>query len=375
MNVVHPPLPWEIDEDLRNRVREVVVERLKFARPSAQELIEAIENRLGLKGRWYVNDALDSFASDSNAPAELRRFVGDLKDSNEWLRALLGIPDRDHDAHTGIDELLRQSLAYQDSGRFQEMIQFLARFRDYSPFNNLLVWTQRPGCSLFATESKWQKKFRRRIVEDARPMVILAPRTPVLLVYDLDQTEGPPLPEELERFSKFHGEWDPTWLDRMMENAARHFSIRVAFKELTSLLSGFATVDRRTPGCKMRIVVHAGLDDPSRFGVLCHEIAHILLGHLGSDEDRWWPNRWALDRHSIEVEAEAAAFISTWRLGLSGSSAQYVSRYMPAGEVPKGISADYIAKVAGRLLQMATERLPERPPGTRGRRKSGRGLG
>ena len=89
----------------------------------------------------------------------------------------------------------------------------------------------------------------------------------------------------------------------------------------------------------MRIVVHSGLDDPSRFGVMCHELAHVLLGHLGNDDDRWWPNRWALDLGSIEVEAEAAAFIATWRLGLRGSSARYVSRYMPAGEVPQGISA------------------------------------
>ena len=109
-------------------------------------------------------------------------------------------------AHTGIDELLRQGLAYRDSGQFQEMIQFLAKFRDYSPFNNLLVWTQRPGCRLFATRSKWEKKFKRRVVEDARPMVILAPRTPVLLVYDVDQTDGPPLPAELEEFAQFRGE-------------------------------------------------------------------------------------------------------------------------------------------------------------------------
>jgi hypothetical protein len=367
-------MPWEVDHVLRDEVRKAVLGQLKSGRPSAQELVDCIESALGPKARWYVTAAMDDLIRDARVTSEFRAFVSDLLNSDEWLRALLGIDDRDHDAHSGIDELLRQGLAYRNSGQFQEMIQFLAKFRDYSPFNNLLIWTQRPGCRLFATRSKWEKKFKRRVIEDARPMVILAPRTPVLLVYDVDQTDGPPLPAELEEFAQFRGDWDPRWIERMVENAARHFSIRIAFKELTSTLAGFATVDRRPPDCKMRIVVHNGLDEPSRFGVLCHELAHVLLGHLGNDDDRWWPNRWALDLGSIEVEAEAAAFIATWRLGLRGSSARYVSRYMPSGEVPQGISPDHIAKVAGRLLQMATEKLPERSPGTTKRRKGGRGI-
>jgi hypothetical protein len=367
-------MPWELDANLRDEVRKVVSKRLGVARPSTQELIEHVEGALGPKARWYVTAAVDSLSRDDNVSAGLKAFIHDLVSSDGWTKALLGVSDRDHDGHTGIDDLLRQGRVYRDSDQFQEMVQFLAKFRDYSPFNNLLVWTQRPGCRLFATRSKWEKKFKRRVVEDARPMVILAPRTPVLLVYDVDQTDGPPLPAELEEFAQFRGDWDPLWIERMVDNAARHFSIRIAFKELTSTLAGFATVDRRPPDCKMRIVVHSGLDDPSRFGVLCHELAHVLLGHLGNDDDRWWPNRWALDYGSIEIEAESAAFIATWRLGLSGSSARYVSRYMPAGEVPQGVSADHIAKVAGRLQQMATEKLPERSPGTAKRRKGGRGI-
>jgi hypothetical protein len=31
----------------------------------------------------------------------------------------------------------------------------------------------------------------------------------VLLVYDLDQTDGPPLPQKLLEFARFEGEWQP----------------------------------------------------------------------------------------------------------------------------------------------------------------------
>jgi hypothetical protein len=30
------------------------------------------------------------------------------------------------------------------------------------------------------------------------------------------------------------------------------------------------------------------LGEPSKYGTLCHELAHIYLGHLGADRDHWW---------------------------------------------------------------------------------------
>jgi hypothetical protein len=110
-------------------------------------------------------------------------------------------------------------------------------------------------------------------------------------VRDLDQTHGRDLPKELQQFSEFKGDWQDLWLDRLVENAKGH-RIRVDdFKTLSRTHSGFATLDRATGDWKMRIAVHEGLNGPSRFGVLCHELAHILLGHLGTDRDHWWPGR------------------------------------------------------------------------------------
>lgn len=229
----------------------------------------------------------------------------------------------------------------------------MGRFRDYAPYNNMLVRIQNPACGFYATANDWQKRFGRTLIEDARPLLILAPMHPVMLVYDLDQTEGSQLPAELEIFSRFQGEWEPDWLHRLVENAYRH-RIRVEFKPLSSTQSGFATLANGSGG-KMRIVVNGELPEPSRFGVLCHEMAHILLGHLGCDEDRWWPARSHLGRSAIEVEAEAAAYVATRHLGLEGTSASYVSRHLePNAGVPGGVSFDMIAKVAGRIERMAT---------------------
>jgi hypothetical protein len=101
----------------------------------------------------------------------------------------------------------------------------------------------------------------------------------------------------------------------------------------------------------VRIAIQDGLDEPSRLGVLCHELAHILLGHLGSDADHWWPARMNRSRKAIEVEA--VAWIVTQRLGLSGGSQSYVSRHIPDGKTRAGVSPDSIAKVAGLVERMA----------------------
>src|ERR1019366_8753750 len=120
---------------------------------------------------------------------------------------------------------------YRDSVQFREMVVFMAKFRDYAPYNNMLVRIQNPTCSFYATERDWRDRFKRGLKEDAHPMLILAPMHPVMLVYALDQTEGPdPLPEELNKFARIEGQWTPDWLHRTVRNAAIHDRIRVDFK-------------------------------------------------------------------------------------------------------------------------------------------------
>jgi hypothetical protein len=240
------------------------------------------------------------------------------------------------------------------------MIEFIAKFRAYAPYNNMLVRIQNPSCSFYATEKDWYFRFKRRLKEYAKPMLILAPMHPVMLVYDLNNTTGPNLPEEVLKFAKFEGSWDSAWLTRTRRNAATHDSIRVEIRSLSSTNSGLAAVSRGDAHWKMRIALHEELDDPSRFGVLCHELAHIYLGHLGAEADNWWPSRIGLDHHTIEIEAETAAYIVTQQLGLTGSSVPYVSRHLGEGSLPPSVSVHLIAKVAGRIKEMALRSLSAR---------------
>jgi hypothetical protein len=347
---------------LTSEVKALVVGTLKsYQQPSAWELIKIVEASFGWQGRWAIRPALQELNSDKTLTSFLRRYVDSILESSDLAAALIGTDAPGKEIISSIDELLKQSSVYRNSKAFEEMIDFMGKFKAYAPYNNMLVRIQNPSCSLYATQRDWKKRFNRELIEDARPMLILAPKHPVLLVYELDQTEGPALlPERLKDFATFKGDWKPEWLKRTIENAATRDKIRVDFKTLSSTNAGFATLVPDGQEWKMRIAIHDGLDERGRFGVLCHELAHIYLGHLGADKEHWWPGRSNLTLQTIEIEAEAVAFIVTARRGLQGSSGAYVSGYLRGNPLPTSVSLDQIAKVARRIEEMSERKLSPR---------------
>ena len=323
-------------------------------RPAATELVHGLEAQAGLHARWHLRAAMEAAARTGDTPS--------TRADRAWLRAMLddgsldavlhGEAGADRAALSAMDALLRASSAYRSATAFREMVDFMARFRAYSPYNNMLVRTQNPSCSFYASQKDWRERFGRTVREDARPMLILTPMGPLMPVFDLDSTEGAPVPRRLLEFARVEGAFRGTWLDNLAAGAAE-LGIAVAFKPLSSTHGGFATVHRGAGSFRMRVVVHDGLDAPSRFGVLCHELAHVLLWHLGGNRDGRWPARASLDGSSVEIEAEAVAHIVTARFGLAGRSAGYLAGYVADAAVPPGVSLDTVAKVAGRIEAMA----------------------
>ena len=356
--------PEKLDADALFEALDAQLREILFfnQNPSGRELVEEMEARFGWQARWVIKDVLTGQSKDTSLPRSFRDYLDSLLADGELDKALAGAESSRKEAQSGIDSLVRQGVAYRSSTAFQEMIGFMGLFRDYAPYNNMLVRIQNPSCSFYATQIDWFRRFKRLLKEDARPMLILAPMHPVMLVYELDQTTGPDLPEELGKFAAFTGDWKDDYLKKTLENAARRDRIRIDFKHLSSTNAGFATIARGDHEFKMRIAIHEKLDPPSRFGVVCHELAHIYLGHLGTDPDYWWPSRTNLNHQTVELEAEAVAFLVTSRLKLKGGSASYVSRFLAGGTIPESVSLDLIAKVAGRIEEMTRRNLEVRQP-------------
>lgn len=356
-----PQLEITLEASLAAPMKQLLLEMLGSGhQPSAWEIVDIVEDNFGPKAPLEIKDVLGTITKDASITRATRDFAVSLLNSDDLVDALRGDDAPKKEIMSSIDSLLRQSAAYRTTEDFKEMVGFMGRFRDYAPFNNMLVRLQNPTCSFYATGRDWRSRFNRTLIEDARPMLILAPMHPVMCVFDLDQTEGPELPKEIDEFAKFEGEFDLAYLNLTVENAAVRDSIRIDFKRLSSTNAGFATFARASDGWKMRIAIHDELDLPSRFGVVCHKLAHIYLGHLGSDKDRWWPSRRNLGRSVSEIEAESVAFIVSMRLGLQGSSPEYVSHHTETGSIPSAVSLDLIAKVAGRVEEMTQRRLHAR---------------
>ena len=185
-----------------------------------------------------------------------------------------------------IDELLRRGWKYRKSGEFIAFFDFIARFSHYSRFNTMLVYIQNPGVTFFGGTSYWRKKFNRAIKDEARPYLILAPKGPVMLVYDLFDTTGNQTPEQFletglgTKPNEVVGRLEGGVLSKVVE-AVRVWGIKLTYKPLSYFNSGYVTTVAKG---YLEICLKEGMSDEENFAVLMHELAHLFLGHTGHSE-------------------------------------------------------------------------------------------
>ncbi len=99
-----------------------------------------------------------------------------------------------------LDQLLSDSRLYTQSKDFKDLLDFVARMRNFAPFNAMLLQVQKPGLRFAASAHDWKVRFDRKPKEGARPLLILWPFSPVALVYDVVDTEGRDLPRDVWAF-------------------------------------------------------------------------------------------------------------------------------------------------------------------------------
>ena len=293
--------------------------------------------------------------------AELLTHPTLTKPDREYVAASLNMVDIEaalsgHEKHrvreeNTLDAMFRQAVQFRKSQKFTEAVNFVSKFRDYAPYNCMLVFLQRPWATLWATASDWRRKFRRTVTEDAIPLIMLQPMGPIMLAYDVADTEGPPLPQRLQKLMTVEGEFDEGLLARAAKEAHRE-GIRIKNRKLGQLHGGTA-IRSWAKRVSLTVEINDALKPAEQYAVLCHELGHILLGHLGGHPEGKWPSRMALTRQQREIEAEAVAFIVCHRQGLTTSSAEYLAGYLQDPKEQEGISVDCIMKVAGRIERMS----------------------
>ena len=227
-----------------------------------------------------------------------------------------------------------------DSDEFKNYLSVMASFHNYSARNSLLIFMQKPDATICASYTDWQRKYNRQVNKGEKGIQIIAPapykrtiesdqldsatgqpvldadgnpvkmrkeitvpRFKVVSTFDLSQTSGEPLPElgikeltaDVEHYEMF------------MEAIKRIAPVPIRFDEVEGGARGYYD-----PG-KKEIVIQNGMPQEQTMKTAVHELTHSLL----HDKDTLKLNGEELkkDRMTIEIEAEACAFVCLSHFG------------------------------------------------------------
>jgi len=271
-----------------------------------------------------MTQQLDLFPDRAVAPQNLHEEDPLMDQELEW---------------NAVDELCRASKRYRHSQPYMELLQFISRFPNYSPFNCFLLHTQNPSLSYVATAKTWFRKFKRRPGFDARPLVILAPMGPIRFVFDINDTEGYPVPAAMLQPARPKSGQLAKIFDNTVFNGTIQ-GISVVETHLDRAAGDTATII--TPGLRKKYkdldlskdahyLIHLdklhSLED--KYASLVYELGHIFCGHLGIDSNAWWSERRGLDVSGEALEAESVAFLNCQRFGLKRNAENYLGDYIP----------------------------------------------
>lgn len=268
-----------------------------------------------------------------------------------------------------VDEIFAADSRFRNSRNLIELLDFIARFPNYSPFNGLLLYIQNPSAAYVATARNWLQKFRRQPKYDARPMIILAPGRPILFVFDINDTQGAPVPATLLEPRATGNQAPAQVYSNTQYNCTSH---GIAVYETTAQKAGTGTASRITPALRKQfknldlkkdtsyiILIDKSQSLEDKYSSLVHELGHIFCGHLGIDRHAWWPERENANLTGEEIEADAAAYLVCRRSGFEVKSAEFLARCIEKNQQLPVFSLNAVLQAATHMEEMGKFRWKE----------------
>ena len=99
-----------------------------------------------------------------------------------------------------------------------------------------------------------------------------------------------------------------------------------------------------------------------KFCTLCHELAHVFCGHLGTVEGL--ADARDVKKVADESEAELCAFLIARRFGVTPNTADYLAWYSAGGQVPD-FSLESVLVAVGKIEALFRGDLRKRKSGFR----------
>lgn len=261
-----------------------------------------------------------------------------------------GDPDRDRGL---LDQLLTESRLYKSGQDYRDLLDFVGKFPQFAPFNAMLLQIQKPGLSFATSAYDWKRLFNRTIKLDARPLLIMWPFSPVALVYDVLDTEGKELPQDVMAFYA-----------RGTIDAGTLASFRASLEKKNIQWDEIDAGDNKAGSIRMiecadpkskkgrnryRMGINKNHQPAVQFSTLAHELAHLFLGHLGADKPLNIADRSRFGHDQKEIEAESTAYLVCKRNGVTPGSERYLSDFVGESKSSADIDMYSVMRAAGHV--------------------------
>jgi hypothetical protein len=258
-----------------------------------------------------------------------------------------------------LTQLLDESKLYKKGKNFKELLDFVNSLSNFAPFNVFLLHIQKPGIRFAASEHDWRKRLNRTIKEGARPLLILWPFAPVVLVYDVEDTEGDDLPADVAKVFRATGEMTEVHINNFIEKLVKQ-GIDTKLIEYGDGHAGHIErpdhdikINKQSKQAKEKpdylIRLNKKHDCNVQFATLAHELAHLYLGHLGADKFLKTSDRRKKTHKTKELEAESVCYIVCHRNNVKPNSEAYLTNFVDDKLQAEDMDLYTLLKAAGQI--------------------------
>ena len=260
-----------------------------------------------------------------------------------------------------LDELMRLIYRLESPAESKKLFKSVIRHRTVGIYNAMLVHIQCPEARLVMSASEW-RALGRRLKPDARPLVILRAFGPVSFVFELNDTEGEPLPEDAQPFLLPPDSLAATGSisnDQFLHCVRHCENLRINVVEQSgNILNAGGVINLGEDS--FRITLNSDRPLAHRFATLCHELAHVYCGHVGTCKPLGVTGR-SLPHPACEAEAELVAYLVAMRHGIQMESEAYLTPHFRYPDA-KLYSLDEVLKAAGKVESTLAGNFRKRPP-------------
>lgn len=317
---------------------------------------------------------IDSFHWEGSKVAERKSYFDPKKAAEDRKQEMKDITDR---LEKGVSEIFQ-------SEKYQQFLDTMARFPQYSLNNNLLIMMQKPDATLCQSYTGW-KQMGRFVKKGEKGIRILAP-APYKMEREQDKLDekgkavldkdGEPVKETVQinitafkpvstfDLSQTDGEPLPTiGASELTGSVEGYATLFEAIKEASPVPIGFEDIKGGAKGYfhteENRIAIQEGMSEVQNVKTAIHEMAHAKLHNMEAQKAR---EDGGQTRSSKEVEAESVAYTVCQHFGIDTSdySFAYVAGWSQGKEMPElKESLNTIRTAASELITAIDEKAQE----------------